>query len=58
MSDILKEEDIIKNVQEIAKILDKCCTAYYTGVNKEYVVESIKANCRLLNMLNIVLDGD
>lgn len=58
MSEILTEEKIVDNVQQIAKILDKCCTAYYAGTNKEYIVESIKANCRLLNMLNIVLDGD
>lgn len=58
MSEILKEEDIIKNVQEIARILDKCCNSYFAIANNEYIVESIKANCRLLNMLNIVLDGD
>ena len=58
MNKILTEADIISNIQEIAKILDKCCNAYFANSNKEYVVESIKANCSLLNMLNIVLDGE
>lgn len=58
MTKILTEEDIISNIEEIAKTLGKCCNAYFASTNKEYVVESIKANCRLLNMLNIVLDGE